>query len=263
MRILYILPEFPPGFGGGIATVYGQLLPGLCSEGHDITVLLASQDHLDQVSYSWQSIAVVSLQRHHLSQAKDEMEVWREHAFLHSFLPVAWAAWNQASTMGDFDVVEVTDWALLFLPWLVQPRRQPVVVSLHGSCGQVDWHGNPAGRHGEGQLVRLLESATLPLADRLIANSIQNAEFWRQECGVEPQVIPPVFEHFSAPVETTLSVPPHISCGRYLHGLVVGRLQNWKGPEILCQALRLVPGLQIDWIGQDTLWEESARHTST
>ena len=263
MKILYILPEFPPGFGGGIATVYGQLLPMLDAEGHHITVLLASQDCLDQASYSWQGIAVVPLRSEHLSQAKEEMKVWRQHSFLYSFLPVAWAAWNQASTMGDYDVVEVTDWALLFVPWLVQARRQPVVVSLHGSCGQVDWHGNPGCRDGEGQLVRLLESASLPLADCLIANSIINADSWRQECGVVSQVIPPVFEHSSFPTQTSQSNPPHIGGGRRSHGLVVGRLQNWKGPELLCQALRLIPDLQIDWIGQDTLWEESNRYTST
>lgn len=254
MRLLYVLPEFPPDFGGGIATVYGQLLPRLAELGHDITVLLASHTQVDRPKYEWRGVQVQPLQRAHLSHGEAEMQAWRNHAFLYHFLPTAWAAWNQALALGTFDLVETTDWALLFLPWLVQPRSQPVVVSLHGSCGQVDWHGNPRGRSGEGQLVRLLESAALPLADRLIANSNLNAEFWWQQCGVRAQLIPPIA------VEPVL---PAASQPRSNNGLVVARLQNWKGPEVLCMALRELPGQQIDWIGQDVPWQESTVSTST
>ena len=37
MQLLYVLPEFPPDFGGGIATVYGRLLPRLAALGHRVT----------------------------------------------------------------------------------------------------------------------------------------------------------------------------------------------------------------------------------
>lgn len=254
MRLLYVLPEFPPDFGGGIATVYGQLLPRLAAAGHRITVLLASRERLDQPGYLWQGVEVVPLQSAALAQGQQQMHAWRHHAFLNQFLPVAWAAWSQAQELGAFEVVEATDWALLFLPWLVQRRSQPVVVSLHGSCGQVDWEGNPAGRSGEGQLVRLLETAVMPLADRLIANSTLNADFWWQHCGVRPQVIPPIAAQPTAAAAGIARSP---------RGLVVARIQNWKGPEVLCRALRDLPGQQIDWIGHDTPWQESTITTST
>jgi glycosyltransferase involved in cell wall biosynthesis len=254
MRLLYVLPEFPPDHGGGIAMVYGQLLPELTAAGHRITVLLASREHLDQPRYQWQGVEVFPLQSAALAQAQEQMQAWRHHAFLNQFLPLAWAAWSQAQGLGTFEVVEATDWALLYLPWLVQRRSQPVVVSLHGSCGQVDWHGNPDGRRGEGQLVRLLEIAAMPLADRLIANSTLNAEFWWQQCGVRPQVILPI---------AVQSAVTAVGNARSQRGLVVARLQNWKGPEVLCRALRELPGQQIDWIGQDTPWHESAISTAT
>lgn len=262
MHLLYVLPEFPPDFGGGIATVYGRLLPRLAADGHRITVVLASRERLDQPGYRWQGVEVVPLQRPQLAQAQEELKGWRHHAFLHHFLPLAWAAWHQAQELGPFDLVEVTDWALLFIPWLVQQRPQPVVVSLHGSCGQVDWHGNPAARSGEGQLVRLLEAAILPLADAVIANSNLNAEFWWQQCGVRPQVIPPLVGGLA---ESDSAPAPSDSSWRGLRSdraVVVGRLQNWKGPAVLCRALRLLPGQQVDWIGQDTAWEESTISTA-
>lgn len=262
MRLLYVLPEFPPDFGGGIATVYGQLLPRLAAAGHRITVLLASRERLDQPGYLWQGVEVVPLQSAALVQGQQQMHAWRHHAFLNQFLPVAWAAWSQAQELGAFEVVEATDWALLFLPWLVQRRSQPVVVSLHGSCGQVDWHGNPANRRGEGQLVRLLESSVLPLADGVIANSNLNAEFWWQQCGVRPQVIPPQVGELTGSEVAPTPIGLSQRRPRSGRGVVVGRLQNWKGPEVLCTALRLLPGQQVDWIGQDTDWEESTISTA-
>jgi glycosyltransferase involved in cell wall biosynthesis len=253
MQLLYVLPEFPPDVGGGIATVYGRLLPRLAALGHHVTVLLASRERLNKAAYRWQGVEVVPLQVSYLAQAEKELKGWRHHAFLHQFLPLAWAAWHQARGLAAFDVVEVTDWALLFLPWLVQQRRQPLLVSLHGSCGQVDWYGNPGARGGEGQLVRLLETAALPLADGVIANSTLNAGFWQHECGVQAQVIPPIADQ---------QAPSPAGHERSQRGVVVGRLQNWKGPEVLCEALRLVPNQQLDWIGQDTPWQEGPLSSS-
>jgi glycosyltransferase involved in cell wall biosynthesis len=45
-------------------------------------------------------------------------------------------------------------------------------------------------------------------------------------------------------------------------GLVVGRLQNLKGAELLCQALRLVPEVEIEWAGGDTNWGQSGMKAS-
>jgi glycosyltransferase involved in cell wall biosynthesis len=38
--------------------------------------------------------------------------------------------------------------------------------------------------------------------------------------------------------------------------LVVGRLQRWKGPEVLCDALRHLDNRApcVDWVGRDTVW---------
>lgn len=257
MRLLYVLPEFPPDFGGGISTLYSKLLPSLVQSGHSVTVLLAGQDYLDKPSYTWRGVEVLCLQSEKLTSGLQAMEAWSHHAFLHHFLPTAWASWMQAQDLGPFDLVETTDWALLFIPWLVQARRQPVLVSLHGSCGQLDWHENPDCRSGEGQLVRILESAILPLADCLIANSNLNAEFWWQQCGVLPQVIPPIAEAQSESGLNIAASNPNWSERRSNRGVVVGRLQNLKGPEVLCKALRLLPGQQINWIGHELDWEGS------
>jgi glycosyltransferase involved in cell wall biosynthesis len=71
-----------------------------------------------------------------------------------------------------------------------------------------------------------------------------NAAFWRSETGREVEMIrPPV------PLPSVAG-HPEVSD----RGLVVGRVQRWKGPQILCEALRALGDLAppLDWFGGDT-----------
>jgi glycosyltransferase involved in cell wall biosynthesis len=61
-------------------------------------------------------------------------------------------------------------------------------------------------------------------------------------------------------------IPPALSSkaitkplNKSANGLVVGRIQHWKGPTILCEALRLLgeKSPTIDWIGRDTVYRDS------
>jgi glycosyltransferase involved in cell wall biosynthesis len=66
----------------------------------------------------------------------------------------------------------------------------------------------------------------------------------------------------SRPPSLDLSSPatshsPPATAPQALKGLVVGRLQNYKGADLLCKALRLVPGIEIEWVGGDTDWGQS------
>jgi glycosyltransferase involved in cell wall biosynthesis len=49
-----------------------------------------------------------------------------------------------------------------------------------------------------------------------------------------------------------------------LDGLVVGRLQSWKGPEVLCEALRRLgtAAPKIGWVGADTAFQQPGRRMS-
>jgi glycosyltransferase involved in cell wall biosynthesis len=169
-------------------------------------------------------------------------------------MPLAWGAFHQANGGEGFDIVEATDWGLLFMPWVVSSRKAKVVVSLHGSNGQLDWYSGSAQRGSfDGGVVRLLETESLRLADKLHANSRSNAAFWSGRTGCEVQVIPPLFDSLVA-----LS-----SVGKSNNGLVVGRLQSLKGAEVLCQALTQVEGIHIEWVGKDLPWESGSEMASS
>jgi glycosyltransferase involved in cell wall biosynthesis len=408
MKLLYILSEYLPDSGGGIISHYARILPRLVERGNEVTVLLASKDKLDYPDYEIDGVRVRPLKSKFLKRYANRFGRWAGLDFFSYLLPVAWAAWAQARENFDYDVVEVTDWALLFLPWMAAEKRVPVVVSLHGSCGQVDWFGKGEPRSLDGDLIRMVEAAALRGADVVHANSRANAAFWQEKTGREIQVIPPAYGYrveadggglieesrkrsfeprmsrmgtdgqqrdaqgtcagsvFSNPFTSELAQdceitsptrsasgpagvaePPkadgkgsiasedrrskigdrgtgsdggnHLAdsaeflrgqsqaglqmdnqklpdirtanalraCGeksesvvireirgqnssspatshsppatapQALKGLVVGRLQNYKGAELLCKALRLVPGVEIEWAGGDTDWGQS------
>jgi len=257
MKLLYILSEYLPDSGGGIITHYSRILPRLVERGHCVKVILASAGKLDQPAYVVDGVHVEPLKSRFLEKYKGCFDRWAGLDIFYYMLPLAWAAWAQAQEGFDYDVVEATDWALLFAPWVASSKRSPLVVSLHGSCGQVDWHVKGWGKGLDGDLVRLAETLAMRSADVLHANSRANAEFWTEKTGREISIIPPASE---VSVNADSEFPTIESQGG--KGLVVGRLQNWKGAEVLCQALRGTPEIQIEWVGGDTEWEESKKTAS-
>ena len=156
-------------------------------------VLLASKEKLDQPDYEIDGVLVRPLQSKFLERYANRFGRWAGLDIFYFLLPVAWAAWAQAQEEWDYDLVEATDWALLFLPWMAAEKRSPVVVSLHGSCGQVDWFGKGEPCSLDGDLIRMVEAAALRGADVVHANSNANAEFWREKTGREILVIPPAY----------------------------------------------------------------------
>ena len=407
MKLLYILSEYLPDSGGGIITFYANLLPRLLERGHKVKVLVANHSSLDRSERIENGVEVEYLKSSFVDEARLGCKKFRNDA-LWAYMPLAWGAYQQAKGGEGFDIVEATDWALLFMPWVVSTRKAKVVVSLHGSNGQVDWYSNPESHGFDGDVLRLAEVATLRLADSIHANSRANAEFWKTKLDREIRVIPPVFVGFEAldhgrseiedrattkytkgnekgeEVLTTDSTDEHgydvghclgkpsgavftnSSTGELAQysentlptrtasgpadalraggggmgsvernqiadlagflegqsqsglpmdsqknqsireandlgapgndfesvtirvitgqeasvdshatsysplataqqapmGLVVGRLQNWKGAEVLCKALELLEDMQIEWVGRDTSWGNSGETAS-
>ena len=354
MKLLYILSEYLPDSGGGIISHYARILPRLVERGNEVTVLLASKDKLDYPDYEIDGVRVRPLKAKFLEQYANRFERWAGLDIFYYLLRVAWAVWAQAQEECDYHLVEATDWALLFLPWVAAEKRVPVVVSLHGSSGQVDWFGKGEPRSLDGDLIRMVEAAALCRADVVHANSWANAAFWQEKTGREILVIPPAYgggtkadlittgkavaleedqpkvgpkgervgtieskdsaaggKNFShgvtvntenaerdaspslagqagasepdslaskladSPVSESptrsasdpasspaTSYPLPATAPQARKGLVVGRLQNYKGAELLCRAMRFVPGIEIEWVGGDTDWGQSGMKSS-
>ena len=249
MRLLFVLPEYPPHSGGGIATFYRHTLTELVRQGHQVHVLVGSAFTSKLPSYEAHGITVEFLDTDAVSANLDRFNQYHVTPEFQRHLAAAWTAWEQTNQGKNYDLVETTDWGLLFVPWVVEADSPPTVVQLHGSIGQIDFYDPRQGDELQGNLTRLLEVGLLSTADELQTYSQLNAQAWSQLANREVVYIPPAWCPGSNLARST---------EKSLNGLVVGRIQNWKGSTVLCEALRLLSDAAptIDWVGRDTSFQE-------
>lgn len=246
MRLLLLTPEYS-GFGGGIITYYRSLAPELRAAGVELHIIEGSGVYSaeDHVVHKRDGLAIETLEHTRLVRWKEKFSAFSGAPGLSRHLAAAWAMWEQASYGADYDVVEATDWGLLFVPPAVEATR-PLVVQCHGSIGQIADYDPLAENATENILVRLIESDLLATAADVQTYSRANAAFWSAETGRNVTAVLPAWSATGV-VE---------SKGLGERGLVVGRLQRWKGPEVVCGALRHLGGRApcVDWVGRSTPW---------
>lgn len=253
MRLLVLTPEFA-GSGGGIITFYRSLAPALRANGVELRVIEGSAYHAsaDRAERLDEGICVETLELTRLVRWDARLPAFVAAPGLRRHLAAAWAMWEQADYGGACDIVEACDWGLLFVPPAIQATR-PLLVQCHGSVGQIAVRDPIAGEETQSLLVRLIERAALAIAQSVQTYSQANAAFWRAETGRDIAMIRPAWGQLAEPTMQKF----------HSHGLVVGRVQRWKGPDILCAALQLLGARApvIDWIGRDTAW--GAQESST
>jgi glycosyltransferase involved in cell wall biosynthesis len=260
MRILFVVPEYGPDVRGGIATYYSQLLPAIVKAGVQVDVCVASEAPTGvPIHRRDNGIAVAFIAPDKLRTARDKLgHLAASPAVLH-WLALAYAAWEACGRGNAYDVVETTDFALMFVPWLASGSGPPVVVQLHGSSGQVDYYDPILGYELSGLLARLLEAALLGRAEELQSYGAPNGREWSRLLGRHVEHIWPAWR----PIETTGQAPPGLDLKRC--GIAIGRIQSWKGPEVLCRALALLGdrSTRILWVGHDNPYRSLDRSMST
>jgi glycosyltransferase involved in cell wall biosynthesis len=257
VKLLFVLPEYTHQSGGGIIAFYRSVLPLLVAEGHEVRVIAGSgvSTTTDEDRFTDEGVAVETLSLERLNAWTSKFHKFAIFPALQRYLAAAWAIWEQAEAGAGFDLVEATDWGLLYLPWLCDPER-PLIVSMHGSIGQIDMHDPLLGEEAMGVFIRLLEAESLREAFVIQANSPGNAEYWAKRLGRAVEMIYPAWP---CPPEAS---DPTLRTGG---GIVVGRVQRWKGPDVLCEALRHLgdDAPPIDWVGRDVAYGRASQSTSS
>lgn len=259
MRILYVLPEYGPGVRGGIATYYAHLLPAIVKAGCQVDVCVASESPPGvTVDRRDDGIRVTFIPPDKLRAASEKVHHFAVSPGLRHSLAQAYVAWEACAGGSAYDVVETTDFAMMFVPWLANGGGPPVVVQLHGSSGQVDYYDPISGYELSGLLARLLEAALLGRAEELQSYGAPNGREWSRLLGRHVEHIWPAW----CPIETTERAPPGLDLKR--SGIAVGRIQSWKGPEVLCRAVALLGdhAPNILWVGRDNPYRSPDRPMS-
>jgi glycosyltransferase involved in cell wall biosynthesis len=254
VKILFVIPEYPPDFGGGIVTYYRHLIPALRETGCDITVLKGSAFVHGNESYEHDGVRVSLLETARYFKWRDHFNHFAMFPELRCHLAASFALHEQAGAGEGFDAVEVTDWGMLFLPWVIAAKTR-VLVQLHGSVGQISCHEPVTGREAEAALSMLLEQSGLREGNTHCSTYSQNnALWWEKSLKRAVFYVPP-------------PLPVQAVNGRSVTGdtwLTVGRIQHWKGPQVACAAWTILgqAAPQLEWVGRDTIHGLTGETTS-
>lgn len=243
MRVLILTPEYT-GYGGGIMTVYQHLERALVHAGCSVVVAEGSMWNSAPggARHRTGDAEVLRLDSGRAARVYEELGHLAAVPTLRRHLAAAVALWDQAKESGDFDVIEGVDFGFLSLGPLLDGITP--VNELHGSVGQIGLHDHQSdqsldeilGLAIERELVRMAVPQTLSRA---------NAEYWLSQAGKEVEVLRPAWTAQPDPGPALGAVAPSIA--------IFGRIQRWKGPHVVCQALRLmktrVP--PVHWYGRD------------
>jgi glycosyltransferase involved in cell wall biosynthesis len=248
VKLLFVLPEYGPDARGGIATFYRGLLPYLVALGCEVHVCIGlPQDSKERVpadegiTLSWPERSAIKTQFEKLVNLTSFPELrWK--------LACANACWQLHEGGKGFDLVETTDWGVLYFPWCAAQGGPKVVVQLHGSEAQIAMRDPVEGEELANDITRLLENACFSRADELQGYGRPNVREWSDELA---QPINHIWPGWTQSLKPAGAQPPVSD-----FGLVVGRVQAWKGPDVLCEAQKILGGdaPTILWVGPDATY---------
>lgn len=243
MNLLFILPEYYPHSGGGISTYYINYLNALRPFCDRLKVIVGSGYTQVSDKFIYNDIEVEYLEPFLYRKYIEKFGRLDILTGYRNDLAAAWAMWEQALQGDGFDLIECTDFGLGFVPWVME-HNKPVITRLHGSTGQIALHENTYQDPSIDAIMQV-ELSLLPLCDRLVTYSRANRGFWCDQ-------LPGIDVHYLPPVYAVQPIQPLDVRKREINGLVTARMQKWKGPVELCEALqKLKASPEIKWIGRD------------
>lgn len=244
LRLLILTPEFT-GYGGGIITFYRRLATDLVRRGVDVRVVQGSGFYSGERNATLvDGVKVETLERSRVDRWQQQLGALTGAPILKRSLAAAWSLWEQALEGPEFDVVEATDFGHLAAPVLLQSTH-PCLIQMHGSQGQLGRHDPMQGQELSSVISLALETELCANAHVIQCSSQTNARYWATQTGREDvSVVHPAWSDFSDLSES----PPSNRMA------VFGRVQRWKGPQVLCEALRRMgkDAPDVDWYGRDT-----------
>lgn len=242
MNILFILPEYYPHSGGGISTYYLQYIKALKPHCERIKVLMGSGYMFGEDKFMHEGIEVEYLKEKTYRKYLDQFSKFDLFPEFKRNIAAAWGMFEQANEGSGYDIIECTDFGLGFAPWVIR-HNKPVITRFHGSTGQISF--NEGDDTLQNDFVRQTELLLLSLCDILISHSTANQLAWEALLQKNVHHILPVFEQ-----EFTQPVP---FANRKPYGAVTARIQVWKGPIQLCEAVENANNkpLPINWYGRD------------
>ncbi|MEM8550416.1 MAG: glycosyltransferase family 4 protein [Verrucomicrobiota bacterium] len=247
-QIIFALPEWLPQLGG-LATFYLHLARCRSELGVKTTILTTQKEAHDPGIAGVTVVKLADLRYAHFVRLSQWLPEGWEMAAMALASGAALRDWlvDHERRNAVVFAAEFTGYASM----LVAPELPPLVVTAHGALGQIAEHSPGSLLTPDAELLRSLEADALLRADLATAYSPMNKAEWQKRLQREITFIDPPFYTYSKP-DTPAKKQRDL-----LEGIVVGRLQDWKGALVLAEALESLNDnerarLQIHWYGKDT-----------
>jgi glycosyltransferase involved in cell wall biosynthesis len=221
------------------------LAPALVSAGCSVEVVEGSgfESYDSPRAGRHDGVLLHRLERSRVAHWSEQFQHLQATPLLRRMMAGAWASWEQAGALEAFDVVESTDFALMSVPLVMSPRA-PLVSQMHGSFGQIVTRDPMANAELDGVMSSMLETTAAAMSGALQTSSQANAAYWEAQTSREVACLRPAWRPPNPAAGPAASKPSRI--------VVFGRVQSWKGPHIVCEALRTMRAApEIDWYGRD------------
>lgn len=250
LNILFILPEYYPHAGGGISTYYIQYIDALKKHVSKIKVIVGSGYQQDIHCYNLDGVEIEYLKPELFQKYLSQFKNFNTFPEYQKNIAASWAMYEQSNMGKGYDIIECIDFGHGYVPWIIN-HKKPIVTRLHGSAGQIDIHEPGLNNHLAGDINRFTELSLLPHIDKLVTHSSNNQKFWQNIFPAKDiTLIHPVYNAYLKEI-----VPNH---QKNSFAIVCGRIQQWKGPDILCEAIsHLKRNIDpIHWFGRDTTYHK-------
>ena len=235
-------------------TFYRELVKPLVKEGISVRVIEGS-GYFSGPRHSRivEDVCIETLEIERLQKWEKKFSHLNQVPAFRRNISAAWAMWEQANLGEAFDVVEATDFGLLFVP-PIMTNFASSVLQMHGSLGQLSKQDPLAGQELDGALSLAVETEFAVRARSVQSSAQANGQYWRTQTERDVLCIRPAW------TRTDADAGPEPS----KRLAVVGRVQRWKGPQTLCEALRLLGDRspEVDWYGRDTSYGDANLTTS-
>ncbi|HWL65217.1 MAG TPA: glycosyltransferase family 4 protein [Actinomycetota bacterium] len=228
MKILFVAGEHPHfGATGGIGSYLAIIAPTLARRGHEVHVLVcrshSADDHMDGDVH-------LHLRPAHPVPALGRV---RHLSLTHQRISAARATAQGLRDLGVFDAIEAPEWMAPSL-FLSNQDRARLVINLHTSIGVIAKHGDYLGRDArladrlENRTIRRARAVTSPSA--LLIDEMQGRGCPRDKVGI-----------IRLPIDLAAWRPDAVLAQDEPRVLVVGRLEERKGLDVLVRSMAMMP----------------------
>jgi glycosyltransferase involved in cell wall biosynthesis len=251
VKVALVTHEFPPKTSGGISTYCQALASLLTAAGHDVTVVTSAPGEGSDARFGYPIVRLAESVGRRVSRLRALSPVPDPRMLAFAAFGLEARSWLTSAAAAGIEVIETVDYGGSSA-FLLGHSLPPILLTCHGALAQIRHQDGTAALSARDSMLAGLEMVGVALSEVVSCYSPDNATAWAGILGRSPRFM---VAPFLLPGNPEVVEVEDRRDGDRLRGVVIGRLNNWKGVFELLQALAICEkrgvGVRVRWIGRD------------